>query len=105
MVLTFTVEEDDGSAVVLAVSSHNLSDSIHIIQDDGSWEVKHCDETYVMNDYANDIKVARDFAVKMLTGTPFRKMDDILTDPNGEKPYIRFNDYERGSTFDVWSVK
>jgi hypothetical protein len=105
MVLTFTVEEDDGSAVVLAVSSHDINNSIHIIQNDGIWEVNHSDERYVMNDYANDMNVTRDFAVQLLTGIPFSNMTDILTDPNGEKPYIRFNDYERGSTFDVWSVK
>ena len=70
MVLTFTVEEDDGSAVVLAVSSHNINNSIHIIQNDGIWEVIHSDEKYIMNDYANDMSVTRDFAVQMLTGIP-----------------------------------
>jgi len=62
------------------------------------WIVYHDGEEYVMPDRTGSEEAAREFLISMLGGKK-------LSNRNEDKPFIRFNDHERGASFDVWQVK
>tara|TARA_B100001939_G_scaffold128063_3_gene110981 strand:- start:14170 stop:14478 length:309 start_codon:yes stop_codon:yes gene_type:complete len=102
MVMTWSQKGPNGRRELLAFSaqaSKGTHEGIHLSKrDDGMWVVFHDGEEYVMPDRTGTEEAARDFLISMLGGS-------AVLNRNEDKPYIRFIDHERGSAFDVWTVR
>jgi hypothetical protein len=102
MVLTWSQTSTNNRTEMLAFTYSAISgqhSAIHLTKrDDGMWIVYHDGEEYVMPDRTGSEEAAREFLISMLGGKK-------LSNRNEDKPFIRFNDHERGASFDVWQVK
>jgi len=102
MVLTWSQTSTNNRTEMLAFTYSAISgqhSAIHLKKrDDGMWIVYHDGEEYVMPDRTGSEEAAREFLISMLGGKK-------LSNRNEDKPFIRFNDHERGASFDVWQVK
>lgn len=102
MVLTWSQNGDNNRTEMLAFTNSSTSgqhSGIHLTKrDDGMWVVFHDGVEYVMPDRTGTESAAREFLISMLGGK-------VLSNRNEDKPFIRFNDHERGASFDVWQVK
>src|SRR6056300_164203 len=99
MVLTWSQTSTNNRTEMLAFTYSAISgqhSAIHLKKrDDGMWIVYHDGEEYVMPDRTGSEEAAREFLISMLGGKK-------LSNRNEDKPFIRFNDHERGASFDVW---